>query len=161
MRTDAKCPTSKFLHGRSVDGDNTNDDNSNVNNNNNNDNDDDDAADGESYSASEDAVERHLSKVMQIHESVNNTLDRYRSKMCQKGSVYRKKRASNTMEAGTSVYITPDHDNNQRTRKRKLQPTFSETGTFKRLTANNRTAVVVIDNKETRVPVMRIKPKRP
>ena len=93
-------------------------------------------------SASEDAVERHLSKVMQIH------------------SVHRKKRASNTIEAGTSIYIAPDHDNNQRTRKRKLQATFSETGTFKRLTANNRTAVVVIDNKETRVPVMRIKPKR-
>ena len=52
------------------------------------------------------------------------------------------------------------HDNNQRTRKRKLQPTFSETGTFKRLTSNNKTAVVVVDNKETRIPIMRIKPER-
>ena len=116
-----------------TDDDVDNDDDDNDDDDNDNDDDDDDAADGESYSASEDAVERHLSKVMQIH------------------SVHRKKRASNT--------IAPDHDNNQRTRKRKLQPTFSETGTFKRLTANNRTAVVVIDNKETRVPVMRIKPK--
>ena len=94
-----------------------------------------------------------------MHQSVNNTLDKYRSKLCQKGSVHRKKRASNTIEAGTSVYIAPDHDNNQRTRKRKLQPTYSETGTFKRLTSNNRTAVVIVDNKETRVPVMRVRPK--
>ena len=80
------------------------DNNSNSNSDNNtddDDDDDDDAADGESYSASEDAVERHLSKVMQIH------------------SVHRKKRASNTIEAGTSIYIAPDHDNNQCTHKRK------------------------------------------
>ena len=72
-------------------------------------------------------------------------------------SVHRKNCASNTIEAGTSVYIAPDHDNNQRTRKRKLQPTFSETGTFKRLTSNNKTG----NNKETRIPIMRIKPNRP
>jgi transposase InsO family protein len=131
---------------------------SSSNNNNNNDDNENNIIDDEPDS-SEDAVKRHLSKVLQVHQSVNNTLDKYRSKVCQNGSVHRKKRASNTIEAGTSVYIAPDHDNNQRTRKRKLQPTYSETGTFKRLTSNNRTAVVVIDNKETRVPIIRVKPK--
>jgi len=87
-------------------------------------------------------------------------LEKYRSKVCQKGSVHRKKRANNTIEAGTPVFIAPDHDNNTRTRKRKLQPTYSETGTFKRLKSNNKTAVIEVDNKEISVPVMRIKPRR-
>src|SRR6185436_17056426 len=145
---------------------NNNNNNNNINNNNSsssssssNDNNNNSVSDDEPDSASEDAVQQHLSKILQIHQSINNTLDKYRSKLCQKGSVHRKKHASNTIETGTSVFIAPVHDNNQRTRKRKLQSTYSETGTFKRLTSNNRTAVVVIDNKETRVPIARVKPK--
>jgi len=88
-------------------------------NNNNN------VIDDEPGSASEDAVQRLLLKVLQVHQSVNNTLDKYRSKLCQKGSVHRKKHASNTIEAGTSGFIVPDHDNNQRTHKRRLQSTYS------------------------------------
>jgi transposase InsO family protein len=101
------------------DDDNNNNSSSSSSNNNNN------VIDDESDSASEDAVQRHLLKVLQVHQSVNNTLDKYRSKLCQKGSVHRKKHASNTIEAGTSGFIVPDHDNNQRTHKRKLQSTYS------------------------------------
>ena len=106
------------------------------------------------------SIVEHLAKVLETHKSINDVLDKYRSKICQQGSVHRKKRPSNTIETGTPVFIAPDHDNNQRTRKRKLQATYSETGIFKRLTSNNRTAVVEVNNKETRIPVMRIKPKR-
>ena len=110
---------------------NNNDDNNNDNNNNNNNNsssssnNNNNVIDDEPDSASEDAVQRHLLKVLQVHQSVNNTLDKYRSKLCQKGSVHRKKHASNTIEAGTSGFIVPDHDNNQRTHKRRLQSTYS------------------------------------
>ncbi|CAG8655851.1 1019_t:CDS:2 [Ambispora leptoticha] len=60
-------------------------------------------------------------------------------------------------EARTMVNIAPDHDTNPQTRKRKLQPTFSQQGTFIRLTSNNHTAIVEIDGKETPVPIKRIK----
>jgi len=132
---------------------------SSSNNISSNDN-DDDIEMNESDSVDNSIVEQHLAKVLETHKSINDVLDKYRSKICQQGSVHRKKRPSNTIETGTPVFIAPDHDNNQRTRKRKLQATYSETGIFKRLTSNNRTAVVEVDNKETRVPVVRIKPKR-
>jgi len=136
-----------------------NNNNNNNNNSNNNNDDDDDIEINESDSVGGSVIEQHLARVLETHKSINDVLDKYRSKICQQGSVHRKKRPNNTIETGTPVFIAPDHDNNQRTRKRKLQPTYSETGTFKRLTSNNRTAVVEVDNKEIRVPIMRIKPK--
>ena len=83
-------------------------------------------------------------------------LEKYRSKVCQIGSVQiiRLK-----LELQFLLHLTTP-DNNPRTRKRKLQPTYSETGTFKRLKSNNKTAVIEVDNKEISVPVMRIKPRR-
>ena len=134
--------------------DNGEDDN---NNENGNENDDDN---NQIDDVTESTVNQHLERVLQTRQSLNDVLEKYRSKVCQKGSVHRKKRANNTIEAGTPVFIAPDHDNNTRTRKRKLQPTYSETGTFKRLKSNNKTAVIEVDNKEISVPVMRIKPRR-
>ena len=55
---------------------------------------------------------------------------------------------NNTIEAGTSVVIAPDHDMNPKSRKRKLEPTFSQQGKFKRLTSNNHTAIVEVDGKD-------------
>ncbi|CAG8602835.1 5150_t:CDS:2 [Cetraspora pellucida] len=89
--------------------------------------------------------------------SVNNTLGKYYTKLCQQGSVHRKKTANNTIEPGTAVNIAPDHDTNPQTRKRKLQPTFSERGIFKRLTSNNHTAIVEVDGKDISVPIKRVK----
>ncbi|CAG8454213.1 2575_t:CDS:2 [Cetraspora pellucida] len=98
-------------------------------------------------------IEQHVLRVSKIHESVNITLGKYYTKMCQQGSVHKKKMANNTIEAGTMINIAPDHDTNPQTRKRKLQLTFSQQGTFIRLTSNNHTAIVEIDGKETPVPI--------
>jgi hypothetical protein len=55
-------------------------------------------------------VEQHISRVLQIQQSVNRSLEEYRSKLCQQGSIHRKKSANNRIEAGTAVFIAPDHD---------------------------------------------------
>ena len=40
----------------------------------------------------EDVIERHMSWQQQIQQSVNEALDKYRSKLCRQGSVHRKRR---------------------------------------------------------------------
>jgi len=59
-----------------------------------------------------------------------------------------------------NILMKAFHDNNTLTRKRKLQPTFSQTGVLKRVTANNRTAIVTIDGVDTPVPVNRMQVSR-
>jgi hypothetical protein len=85
---------------------------------------------------------------------VNDSLDKYRSKLCRQGSVHRKKTVNNTIEA---VVIAPDHDMNPKSRKRKLEPTFSQQGKFKRLTSNNHTAIVEVDGKDVATSIKRLK----
>ena len=68
-----------------------------------------------------------------------------------------KKMANNTIEAGATIAIAPDHNMNSQTRKKKLQPTFSQRGVFKSLTSNNRTAVVEMNSEDICVPVKRVK----
>jgi hypothetical protein len=104
-----------------------------------------------------DIAEQHLLRVSEIQQSVNNSLNEYRSRLCQQGSVHRKKTPNNTIENGTTVVVAPDHDMNPQTRKRKLQPIFSQKGTFKRLTSNNHTAIVDIGGKDVPVPIKRVK----
>jgi len=53
--------------------------------------------------------------------------------------------------------VAPDHDMNPKTRKRKLQSTFSQPGKFKRLTSNNRTAIVEVSGKDIAIPIERVK----
>ena len=116
--------------------------------------------DDENMSASDvvvEDIEKRMSRVQQLQQSVNDSLDKYRSKLCRQGSVHRKKTANNTIEAGTSVVIAPDHDMNPKTRKRKLQPTFSQEGKFKRLASNNHTAIVEVDGKDVATSIKRIK----
>ena len=85
-----QCTVHILVNNNSVNiDDNSEDDVNNNNNNNNNNNIDNDNDDDDS--ASEDAVKRHLSKVLQVHQSLNDNLGKYRSKLCQKGSVHRKK----------------------------------------------------------------------
>ena len=105
----------------------------------------------------EDVIERHMSRQQQIQQSVNEALDKYRSKLCRQGSVHRKKTVNNTIEAGTPIMVAPDHDMNPKTRKRKLQSTFSQPGKFKRLTSNNRTAIVEVNGKDIAIPIERVK----
>jgi len=46
---------------------------------------------------------------------------------------------------------------NPKTRKRKLQSMFSQPGKFKRLTSNNRTAIVEVNGKDIAIPIERVK----
>jgi transposase InsO family protein len=110
-----------------------------------------------SDAVAEDVIKQRMSRVQQLRQSVNDSLDKYRSKLCRQGSVHRKKTVNNTIEAGTSVVIAPDHDMNPKSRKRKLEPTFSQQGKFKRLTSNNRTAIVEVDGKDVATSIKRLK----
>ncbi|CAG8474779.1 10314_t:CDS:2 [Cetraspora pellucida] len=76
-------------------------------------------------SAESKAVEECLSQMLKLQESVNKSLEKYRARIYQQGSVHRKKTVNNTIEAGATIAIAPDHNMNQQTRKKKLQPTFS------------------------------------
>ncbi|CAG8680097.1 366_t:CDS:1, partial [Ambispora gerdemannii] len=101
-------------------------------------------------------VKSRMAKVSIVNDEINEKLEQYRQKMCRNSSVHRKKTAINTLEKGTAVIVALDHDNNILTRKRKLQFTFSQTGVLKRVTANNKTAIVTIDGVDTPVPVNRM-----
>src|SRR6185369_5067033 len=81
--------------------------NNNNNNSNNNNDDDDDIEINESDSVGGSVIEQHLARVLETHKSINDVLDKYRSKICQQGSVHRKKRPNNTIETGTPVFIAP------------------------------------------------------
>ena len=105
----------------------------------------------------ENVIEHRMSRLQHVQQSVNDTLDKYRLKLCRQGSVHRKKTVNNTIEAGTPVIVAPDHDMNPKTRKRKLQLTFSQPGKFKRLTSNNRTAIVEVNGKDIPTSIERIK----
>ena len=61
------------------------------------------------------------------------------------------------IKSGTTVNVAPDYDNNPQTRKRKLQPIYSQQGIFKRLTSNNHTAIIEIDEKDVPVSISRVK----
>jgi len=47
-------------------------------------------------------IKQRMSWVQRLRQTVNDTLDKYRSKLCREG---RKKTANNTIEAGTSMVI--------------------------------------------------------
>ncbi|RIB11436.1 hypothetical protein C2G38_2203432 [Gigaspora rosea] len=70
-------------------------------------------------------VENRILRMLELQESVNKSLEKYRARIYQQGSVHRKKTANNMIEAGATIAIAPDHDINPQTRKRKLQLTFS------------------------------------
>lgn len=95
--------------------------------------------------------------MLELHESINTSLGKYRARIYREGSVHRKKTVNNTIEAGATVAIAPDHDMNKQTRKRKLQPTFSQQAVFKSLTSNNQTAIVEMNGEDVRVPIKRVK----
>ncbi|CAG8601829.1 13058_t:CDS:2 [Acaulospora morrowiae] len=100
------------------------------------------------------AMEQCISHMLKIHQSINASLEKYREKLgCN--NVHRKKMANNTIKTGTEVAIALDHNMNQQTHKRKLQPTFSERGVFKSLKSNNHTAIVEVNGKDVQIPVKR------
>ncbi|RIB11763.1 hypothetical protein C2G38_2202619 [Gigaspora rosea] len=92
------------------------------------------------------AMEQRISHMLEIRQSINALLEKYRTKLGRR-SVHTKKTANNTIETGTEVTIAPDYNMNQQTRKRKPQPNFSARGVFKSLKTNNHTAAVEMDGK--------------
>ncbi|CAG8625243.1 16482_t:CDS:2 [Cetraspora pellucida] len=86
-------------------------------------------------------VDQHVSRVLQVQQSVNTSLDKYRAKLCNQGSVHKNKSPNNIIKAGTTI------------------PTFSQQGVFKALASNNHIAIVEVNGKKIQVPVSRIKKK--
>ena len=66
----------------------------------------------------------------------------YRNKLVVRGSVHQRKLA---FEPGDVVVIAPDHDTNQKTRKRKLEQVCSNTGKVVGMCSNNRTVKVEVN----------------
>ncbi|CAG8834044.1 12626_t:CDS:2, partial [Gigaspora margarita] len=98
-------------------------------------------------------TETTTAQAVALQESMNKSFEKYRARIYRQGSVYRKKIANNTIEARATIAIAPDHDMNQQTRKRKLQPIFFQQGVFKSLTFNNQTVVVEMNGEDIRVPI--------
>jgi len=98
-------------------------------------------------------VESHLEKVSRIHEAAFARLEKSREYMLKHASVHRR---TTLLEPGQTVALAPDADMNPATRKRKLQPTFKETGVVINMTNNNKTVVVrESDGSQSRWPVKR------
>ncbi|CAG8843163.1 32063_t:CDS:1, partial [Gigaspora margarita] len=88
------------------------------------------------------SYEFHAIQVKCVHEKVVQNDETYRNKLVICGSVYRRKVV---FEPGDKVAIVPDFDNNQKTRKRKLDQTCSITGKVVSMCSNNRTVRVEVD----------------
>ncbi|CAG8828221.1 21881_t:CDS:1, partial [Gigaspora rosea] len=88
------------------------------------------------------SYEIHAMQVKRVHEKVAQNDETYRNKLIIRGSVHRRKVV---FESGDKVVIAPDFDNNQKTRKRKLDQTCSITGKVVSICSNNRTVRVEVD----------------
>ncbi|CAG8649787.1 8396_t:CDS:1, partial [Paraglomus occultum] len=86
--------------------------------------------------------ENHLKQVLQVRREIVRNDENYRNKMLVCASVHRRKPAFNP---GDKVAIAPDHDNNQKTRKRKLEQACSITGEVIGMCSNNRTVRIEVD----------------
>ncbi|CAG8848130.1 37997_t:CDS:1, partial [Gigaspora margarita] len=76
-----------------------------------------------------------------VHEKVAQNNETYRNKLVIHGSVHRRKVV---FEPGDKVAIAPDFDNNQKTRKRKLDQICSITRKVVSMCSNNRTARIEV-----------------
>ena len=83
--------------------------------------------------------EIHVMQVERVRRQIGQNDEQYRSKMAIRASVHRRKL---TFEPGNKVVIASDHDTNQKTRKRKLEQTYSISGEVVSMCSNNRTVRV-------------------
>ncbi|KAF0433767.1 SCAN domain-containing protein 3-like [Gigaspora margarita] len=88
------------------------------------------------------SYEFHTMQVKRVHEEVLRNNETYQNKLVIRGSVHRRKLM---FELGDKVAIAYDHDNNQKTWKRKLEPICSDTGMFVSMCSNNRTVKVEVN----------------
>jgi len=89
------------------------------------------------------AYETHVMQVEKIRMEIVQNDELYRNKMVVRGSVHRRKLA---FEPGEEVAIAPDHDTNQKTRKRKLEQVCSISGKVIGMCSNNRTVRVEVND---------------
>src|SRR5205823_14759874 len=68
------------------------------------------------------AYETHVMQVEKVRREIAKNDELYRNKLVVRGSVHQRKLA---FEPGDVVVIAPDHDTNQKTRKRKLEQVCS------------------------------------
>jgi hypothetical protein len=99
-------------------------------------------------------LEPHIKQVQKLRDEVAQTEEIYRNKVAVRGSVHRKKPVFNPED---KVSIAPDHDTNQKTRKRKLQQTCSMTGRVIGMCSNNRTVRVEVNGEIKNFPAKNLK----
>src|SRR3989440_5477396 len=88
------------------------------------------------------AYEVHVMQVEKVRREIAKNDELYRNKLVVRGSVHQRKLA---FEPGDVVVIAPDHDTNQKTRKRKLEQVCSNTGKVVGMCSNNRTVRVEVN----------------
>ena len=88
------------------------------------------------------AYEAHVMQVEKVRREIAKNDELYRNKLVVRGSVHQRKLA---FEPGDVVVIAPDHDTNQKTRKRKLEQVCSNTGKVVGMCSNNRTVRVEVN----------------
>jgi len=86
--------------------------------------------------------EIHVMQVERVRRQIGQNDEQYRSKMAIHASIHRRKL---TFEPGNKVVIASDHDTNQKTRKRKLEQTYSLSGEVVSMCSNNRTVRVKVN----------------
>jgi hypothetical protein len=86
--------------------------------------------------------EIHAMQVERVRREIGQNDQQYRNKMAIRASVHRRKLA---FEPGNKVAIASDHDTNQKTRKRKLEQTYSISGEVVSMCSNNRTVRVKVN----------------
>ena len=90
------------------------------------------------------AYEAHVMQVEKVRREIAKNDELYRNKLVVRGSVHQRKLA---FEPEDVVVIAPDHDTNQKTRKRKLEQVCSNTRKVVGMCSNNRTVRVEVNGK--------------
>jgi hypothetical protein len=112
----------------------------------------------QNISDSEIAVyESHVTQVKRIREKIAQNDEVYRNKLVTRASIHRRKPA---FEPGDKVSIAPDHDTNQKTRKRKFEQTCSMTGKVIGMCSNNRTVRVEVNGEVKTFPAKNLRKLR-
>ena len=98
--------------------------------------------------------ESHVIQVERIRKEIAQNDEIYRNKMVNRASIHRRKPA---FEQGDEVSIAPDHDTNQKTRKRKFEQICSMTGKVIGMCSNNRTVKVEVNGEVKNYPIKNVR----
>lgn len=101
--------------------------------------------------------ESHVIQVERIRREIAQNDEIYRNKLVNRASIHRRKPA---FEQGDEVSIAPDHDTNQKTRKRKFEQICSMTGKVIGMCSNNRTVRVEVNGEIKTFPAKNLRKLR-